>query len=131
MRKKFLVRYSRAKCTLGDSRLALVIWSAPFSVGKYPKVMAGRPASRLAINANTVRNAAFSEPTSMSCVTVLDSNIAFPSSHDNLTPVVIIPCDREGSIPAAPVVFRRCGAIIVNQISFALAMLTNDGRFGP
>eukprot|EP00959_Pyramimonas_sp_CCMP1952_P462495 9483345-Pyramimonas_sp.AAC.1 len=62
MQKKFLIIYWRAKCTSGDNRLALVTWSIP--IGRYAKVIAGRPAGRLATNANAVRNAVLSEPTS-------------------------------------------------------------------
>eukprot|EP00959_Pyramimonas_sp_CCMP1952_P240778 5032319-Pyramimonas_sp.AAC.2 len=67
----------------------------------------------------------------MSCVAALDLHIAAPHSHDDLTPVGIISYDREKSTPATPVVFCSRGTMIINQISFVMAMLTSDSSRGP
>eukprot|EP00959_Pyramimonas_sp_CCMP1952_P402500 8434760-Pyramimonas_sp.AAC.1 len=102
--------------------------------------MAGRPASRLAMNAHAVRDAALSVPISRAIRASMYSECRAPPcwtctprfpTHDDLTPVGIVPCDRARSISTTPVVCCSGGAMIVNQISFAIVMLTNDGCLGP
>eukprot|EP00959_Pyramimonas_sp_CCMP1952_P304058 6363478-Pyramimonas_sp.AAC.1 len=63
-------------------------------------------------------------------VAVLDLHIAASLSDNNLAPVGIVPHGRERAVPASPVVLRRRGAMMLNQISFTIVMLTNDSRFG-
>eukprot|EP00959_Pyramimonas_sp_CCMP1952_P140680 2943894-Pyramimonas_sp.AAC.1 len=48
-------------CSIRNTRLALVIRSAPFLAAQYPQATTGRPANKLAMNANAVRNAVLSE----------------------------------------------------------------------
>eukprot|EP00959_Pyramimonas_sp_CCMP1952_P159363 3333212-Pyramimonas_sp.AAC.1 len=67
----------------------------------------------------------------MACDAALELHIAVPHPRDNLTPVGIIPCNREGFVPATPVVFHSGGAMIINQISFVVIMRIRDGSLRP
>eukprot|EP00959_Pyramimonas_sp_CCMP1952_P474764 9503839-Pyramimonas_sp.AAC.2 len=58
------MRNCKAKCTLGERRLAAVVRAFPCSVGKRPETAAGFPAARLATKASAARAAAASEPIS-------------------------------------------------------------------
>eukprot|EP00959_Pyramimonas_sp_CCMP1952_P008276 173024-Pyramimonas_sp.AAC.1 len=60
MRKKFLIRYCKAKSTLGDRYLKRPL------LGLYITTCHSRsPPGKLATNVNTVRSAALSEPISL------------------------------------------------------------------
>eukprot|EP00959_Pyramimonas_sp_CCMP1952_P301342 6304779-Pyramimonas_sp.AAC.1 len=67
----------------------------------------------------------------MSCIAALGLYIANCYSYEDLTPVGIIPCDRERSVPATPIVLCSSRSMIVNQISFVIVVLTNDVSLGP
>eukprot|EP00959_Pyramimonas_sp_CCMP1952_P336224 7040440-Pyramimonas_sp.AAC.1 len=58
------MRYWKAKCTLGESLLAVAIRKVPRAVGRLPNVVASSPASGLAMKARAVRAAVASEPIS-------------------------------------------------------------------
>eukprot|EP00959_Pyramimonas_sp_CCMP1952_P364138 7625451-Pyramimonas_sp.AAC.1 len=60
----------------------------------------------------------------MSCVAVLDLYTAIFHSKINLTPVGIVPHNWERAIPAPLVVLRSCGAMLVDQVSFVVVILT-------
>eukprot|EP00959_Pyramimonas_sp_CCMP1952_P191516 4004561-Pyramimonas_sp.AAC.1 len=60
----------------------------------------------------------------------MDLYLAAPNSHDNLTPVGVIPRDRGGSISSAPIVFRSSGTMMINQISFVIIMPASSSRLG-
>eukprot|EP00959_Pyramimonas_sp_CCMP1952_P073727 1541106-Pyramimonas_sp.AAC.1 len=60
----------------------------------------------------------------MSCVAVLDLYIAVPRPSNDLTPVGIVPYNREMVFLVSPVVLRSCGAMIFDQVSFVVVVLT-------
>eukprot|EP00959_Pyramimonas_sp_CCMP1952_P184747 3862968-Pyramimonas_sp.AAC.1 len=58
----------------------------------------------------------------MSCIAVLFLDISTAHSDDDLT-------HWEWAIPTSPVVLRGCGAMIIDQVSFIVVMLTGDRSF--
>eukprot|EP00959_Pyramimonas_sp_CCMP1952_P408834 8567721-Pyramimonas_sp.AAC.1 len=50
----------------------------------------------------------------MPCIAILDLYIAVSHSKNDLTPVGVVPYNRERTIPASPVVVRNCGTMIID-----------------
>eukprot|EP00959_Pyramimonas_sp_CCMP1952_P355431 7444791-Pyramimonas_sp.AAC.1 len=62
----------------------------------------------------------------MSCIAVLYLNFAASHSNDDLAPLGVVSYDWGWAIPASPIVLRGCGAMVNNQISFIVVMLTGE-----
>eukprot|EP00959_Pyramimonas_sp_CCMP1952_P331427 6940019-Pyramimonas_sp.AAC.1 len=64
----------------------------------------------------------------MSCIAALYLNISIAYSDDDLTPFGIIPYDWERAIPPSPVILRGRRAMLVDQVSVVIILLTGNCR---
>eukprot|EP00959_Pyramimonas_sp_CCMP1952_P367923 7707138-Pyramimonas_sp.AAC.1 len=64
----------------------------------------------------------------MSRIAVLYLNISIAYSDDDRTPFGIIPCDWERAVPASPIILRGSRAMVIDQVSFVIIVLTGNCR---
>eukprot|EP00959_Pyramimonas_sp_CCMP1952_P350713 7347941-Pyramimonas_sp.AAC.1 len=62
----------------------------------------------------------------MSCVAALHLNISIANSDDDLTPFGIILYNWERATPASPVILRGRRAMVVDQVSCVIILLTGN-----
>eukprot|EP00959_Pyramimonas_sp_CCMP1952_P146736 3071509-Pyramimonas_sp.AAC.1 len=65
----------------------------------------------------------------MPCIAALYLNVSIARSDDDLTLVGIIIGYWERAIPASPVILRGRRAMVIDQASFIVIVLTSDSRF--
>eukprot|EP00959_Pyramimonas_sp_CCMP1952_P472489 9500117-Pyramimonas_sp.AAC.1 len=64
----------------------------------------------------------------MPCIAVLYMNISIAYSDDDLTNFGINPYDWERAIPASPIILRGRKAMVVDEVSFVIIVLTGNCR---